>query len=339
MARIVGGAVGLVIAVVLFFCFIAFCAWAFSFKGVDQGHVAVVKEGGPFDGRGVKEVRQPGSKSKPIGAFNKQYNFPVTQRDLTDEAGQIIVPTADGVNVIVDGQALFQFKTDPALVTKFYKEFAVRKWDGEQIDSDQGWINFLKIRLVPILFQSIRQTIGTKDCTSLNNTCIYVLNADQVIGDAQKAQEQAKQAKTEQNLADAEQKITTAFQQNLKDGLGDDYFEGVRFQNLRVRFLPGTQQKIDDAQNKRAEVATARLEAQRVTAEARGRADSAVEAAKGDRLAKEQQAAGVRALASAYKTNPQQAKIDQTKAFCGAQGCNPQVIGSGALAQLSGLGR
>jgi hypothetical protein len=54
----------------------------------------------------------PGSSATPIGAFNHQYSLPVTQRDLTDEVGQIVIPTADGVNVVVDGQALFQLKVD-----------------------------------------------------------------------------------------------------------------------------------------------------------------------------------------------------------------------------------
>jgi hypothetical protein len=35
-------------------------AWLISIHGVDAGHVAIVKEGGPFDGRNLKEVRGTG---------------------------------------------------------------------------------------------------------------------------------------------------------------------------------------------------------------------------------------------------------------------------------------
>jgi len=337
--------IGIVLIIALVFVVIAGAAWLFSFHGVGPGEVAIVKEGGPFDGRDVKEIRQPGAGAKPIGAFNHQYVLPTSQRDLTEEAGTIRVPTADGVNVLIDGQALFQLKTDPALVEKFYRNFGVRTWGGEDLWDDAGWDNFLKIRLVPILQQSIRSVIGTEDCTSLNNTCIYVLNADSILASSegadatQKAQQQAKQANTQQNLAEAERKISDAFKTNLKNGLGTEYFEGVRFQNLRVTFDREIQSRVTAAQGARAEVATARLRAQRVQADARGKAQAAIEAAKGDRQSKEQQAAGVRALARAYRSNPQQAKIDQTKAFCGEKGCDPQAIGTGVFGSLSGVGR
>jgi hypothetical protein len=302
-------------------------AWLISIHGVDAGHVAIVKEGGPFDGRNLKEVRQPGSSATPIGAFNHQYSLPVTQRDLTDEVGQIVVPTADGVNVVVDGQALFQLKVDGEpdpkrnLDAKFFRNFGLRPWGGENIWDDQGWDNFLKIRLVPILYQSIRQSIGTFDCTQLNNTCVYVLNANVLADTTTNAQDKvskkAKDANTEQNLAAAELKITQAFQDNLKSGLGDDYFEGVRFQNLKVTFLPDTTAKVQAAQNARADVAKAKLEAQRKVQEAEGQTQVA-----------KQNAEQIKVKAQAYKSNPQQAKIDQLKALCGDGGCtNLQVLG------------
>ena len=340
----IAGLFGIVGIIIVVFLFIGAAAWLFSFHGVGPGEVAIVKEGGPFDGRDVKEIRQPGSGAKPIGAFNHQYVLPTSQRDLTEEAGTIRVPTADGVNVLIDGQALFQLRTDPALVEKFYRNFGVRTWGGDDLWDDAGWDNFLKIRLVPILQRSIRSVIGTEDCTSLNNTCIYVLNADSILASneadaTKKAQDQAKQANTQQNLAEAERKISEAFKNNLKSGLGTEYFEGVQFQNLRVTFDSEIQQRVTAAQGARAEVATARLRAQRVKADAKGKADATIEAAIGDRKSKEQQARGVRALARAYRTNPQQAKIDQTKAFCGPNGCNPQAIGTGVFGSLSGVNR
>jgi hypothetical protein len=333
---------GFFIIVFLIIALIAAGAWLFSFHGVDQGTVAVVREGGIFDGRGIKEIRQPGSGAKPIGAFNHQDTLPITQRDLTEEAGQITVPTADGVNVVIDGQALFQLKTDPALVEKFYKAFGRRKWNGEDISSDEGWVNFLKIRMVPILYQSIRQTLGTYDCTSLNNTCIYVLNADTILASNDKqtqdeAAKKAKQVNVSQNLADAEEKITTAFKTNLIAGLGGEYFEGVRFQNLRVLFPGDIQTRVQAAQGKRAEVAEARLESQRKAAAAKGDADARVESARGERLSNEERAKGVEALARAYRRNPQQAQIEKIKALCGVDGngtpkgcAGLQVLGSGS---------
>lgn len=330
---IIGGFFAIVLVIVGLFACVALGAWVFSFHGVDPGHVAVVKEGGPFDGRNLKEVRQPGSGAAAIGAFNHQYNLPTTQRDLTEEAGNITVPTADGVNVNVDGQALFQLIVDGNDDTsknkdiKFFQNFGLRSWNGKHLYDDDGWVEFLKIRMVPILYQSVRQTIGTYDCTELNNTCVYVLNANvlaDTAGGTDKASQQAKSVNTEQNLAEAEQKITDAFVANLKAGLGDEYFEHIRFQNLRVTFPADIQEKVQEAQAKRAEVATAKLEAQRKVQEAEGNTQVAAQDAKQIEL-----------RGKVYQRSPEQAQIDKIKAFCGPDGCDPQAVGGNFLNQLT----
>jgi regulator of protease activity HflC (stomatin/prohibitin superfamily) len=355
---------GVLLVIVLGFLVIAGGAWLFSFHGVDPGHVAIVKEGGPFDGRSLKEVRQPGSSAKPIGAFNHQYELPTTQRDLTDEVGRIVVPTRDGVNVVIDGQALFQLKLDATadpkknLDVKFFQDFGLRTWEGGHLYNDDGWNAFLKIRLVPILYQSIRDTIGQYDCTQLNNTCVYVLNADAILassntstssgkdtGKTPDVTDQAKQVNTTQNLTAAQDAITKAFQQGLKDGLGGDYFEGIRFQNLRVTFEPDIAAKIRAAQGARAGVATARLNAQKVAADAKGKADAVVASADGERDANKARADGVKALADAYRRNPAQAQIEKIKALCGVdsdgtpQGCSNLTVLGGSASNLINVGK
>ena len=52
-----------------------------GFKSVPPGEICVIQEGGPLDGRGVKEVRQPSSGVAFIGAFNSQRCFPATERN------------------------------------------------------------------------------------------------------------------------------------------------------------------------------------------------------------------------------------------------------------------
>lgn len=318
VATILGG----VAVIVGIFVVIAAAAWLFSIKGVDSGEIAFVREGGPFDGRNVTEVRQPGSGPKPIGAFNKQDTLPVTERDLTDEIEQITVPTRDGVNVVVNGQALFRLTTDDARAKDFYLKYGRRKWEGKSLSDDEGWSNFLKVRMIPILQDTLRQTLGAYECVQLNNTCVYVLNADQALsGDPTKVQEQAKRANNSQVLQQAQNDITELLQSKLRDGLSGDYFEGVRFQNLRVTFTPEIQQRVEAAQAKRAEVATARLEAERRTQEAEGATSVA-----------RQQAEQIRLKAKAYRSNPQQAEIDKIKALCGDSGCQQlQVLGNGSV--------
>jgi len=308
--------VGGIVAVVLF---IAAAAWLFSIKGVDSGNIAFVREGGPFDGRNVTEVRQPGSGPKPIGAFNKQDNLPITERDLTDEVEQITVPTKDGVNVVVNGQALFRLTTDPDKAKEFYLKYGRRKWEGSSLSSDTGWSNFLRVRMIPILQDTLRQTLGSYECVQLNNTCVYVLNAEEAL--TGKGTEQAKEVNNSQVLQEAQDSITKSLIVKLNTGLGGDYFEGVRYQNLRVTFTPEIQKRVEEAQSKRAEVATARLEAERRTQEAEGTTAVAKE-----------QAEQIRLKAKAYSENPQQAEIDKIKALCGDGGCtNLQVLGNGSV--------
>lgn len=328
---LIGGIVILVAA----FAGISGLAWLFSIKGVDSGEICVVREGGPFDGRNVKEVRQPGSGPKPIGAFNKQDCLPVTERDLTEEVEQITVPSRDGVDIVVNGQALFRLTTAEDKAKDFYLKFGRRKWEGHDLSSEEGWRAFLKVRMIPILQDTLRQTIGTYDCIQLRNTCVYVLEADKLADEetGQEVQDKAKEVNNTQIIQEAQDDITKLFQQKLNEGLGGEFFEGVRFQNLKPDFTSSIADRVRAAQGKRAEVATTRLEAQRKKAEAQGQADAEFERGRGQRRANEERAKGLRAYARALR-DPRVAKVEQIKALCGVdsegqpKGCeNLTVLG------------
>lgn len=324
--------VGAVIVVVVVIAFMV------SFKGVDSGEIAFVREGGPFDGRNVTEVRQPGSGPKSIGIWNSQDTLPVSERDLTDEVENITVPSKDGVDMVVNGQALFRLTTDPDKAKEFYLKYGRRSWDGHKLSDDEGWDAFLRLRLIPILQDTLRQTIGKYDCVQLKNTCVYVLDAEQIASDdgAKNAQNKARQVNNTQVIQAAQNDITTLLQRKLQQGLGGSYFESVRFQNLKPDFTDQIAQRVRAAQGKRAEVAEARLEADRVKEEAQGQAQRQIEQARGERQSNLAKAAGIRAIGRAYRQSPQVASIDKTKAFCGPDGCDPQVIGGNVFQQLAG---
>src|SRR3712207_1166872 len=162
-------------AIVALVVVIAAGAWLVSIKGTDAGTVCVVREGGPFDGRDISEVRQPGEGPKPIGAFNHQDCLPITERDSNDVIeGDQTFPTRDSVQVIVDGQALYQLTSDPVRAEKFYRGYGRRKWGGEEISTDEGWLNFQRQRLAPVILDAQREVIGQYACNSLNNLCQYV---------------------------------------------------------------------------------------------------------------------------------------------------------------------
>ena len=86
-----------------------------AFKAVAPSDVCVVQEGGPLDGRGISEVRQPSGGVSFIGMFNSQHCFPATQRNYVispdrahREQGETLdffeTPTADAVQVRIEGR-------------------------------------------------------------------------------------------------------------------------------------------------------------------------------------------------------------------------------------------
>lgn len=303
---------GFVALVLIVFVVIGGAAWLFSIKGVDAGKICVVKEGGPFDGRDVKEVRQPGSGPKPIGAFNGHHCLPTTERDSNDVIEEDpTFPTRDAVQVIADGQVLFNLTQDAEKIEEFYRKYGRRSWGGKDLWDDQGWINFLRERFQPVVLDTMRQTIGVYDCTQLNNLCQYVQNAEAVTkGEVEKVD-------NSQNLTAAAEKIAENLKTRLRAAFGDDYFENVRFQNLKIRFEEEVQNRITEAQSLRTQAANAQLEAERAQTEAEGRTAVAREEVK-----------QLKIKAQGYRRNPAQAAIDKLTALCGPDGCTSlQVLG------------
>ena len=319
-------ALGVVATVVALFALISGLAWAFSFNGTDSGEICVVREGGPFDGRAIKEVRQPAEGPRPIGAWNHQDCLPTTERDSNDVIeGEPTYPTKDSVQVIADGQVLFRLTTDEGKIKDFFRKYGRRKWDNKDITDDNGWLAFLRTRFQPIQIEAERETIGKYECVALNNLCQYVQNAEAV------TQGKVKKIENTQNLTAAAESIEKALTQKLRAAFGDDYFEDIRYQNLRIRFTGGVQKRIDEAQSLRTQAANAELAAAKSKAEAKGRADVEVEKAEGARRA-------AFAQSRAYRNNPTQREIDKIRAFCGDKGCDPQVFGGNAGDVIASLG-
>lgn len=309
------GAVVVILGVILL---IGGCAAATSFKGVEPSDACIVKEGGPFDGRGIKEVRQPSEGPKMIGAFNHQHCFPATERQirLTDndqgdrDEAAYRTPTVDAVQVHIDGQLRFALNTNPDTLKDFYRRYGVRTYDGKHpYDGDDGWVKFLRAVAIPILQTSIREVVGEYPCIELNNQCQYVQNIE--------AATKGEVKEVHQKLEIIGEQIAKTFDANLKATLGGDFFERIRFNLVRAGFDHAVQTEITASQAKRAELAKAQLEAQRQQREAHGKLLVARENAK-----------AIQVKARSYSHNPDQAAIDKLHALCGDTGCgNLQVLG------------
>jgi regulator of protease activity HflC (stomatin/prohibitin superfamily) len=298
------GLVGIALLVVAF----SFLA---SFKSVSPSDICVVQEGGPLDGRGIREVRQPSSGVSTIGIYNKQRCFPATERNYIISADPsqsdrrnvdfFSTPTQDAVQVRIEGQALFRLTTDPERIKTFYKRFGVRTFNGEHpYDGDSGWSSFLAVQFRPVLDNALREAIGGYRCTELNNTCAYVQDSTAAVTGKVNVPD------TGQNLAEVQAKIADTLDHDLQDTLGGRFFENIRFRLVQVTFDPEVQKSVTAATAARAQVATKRLEAQQ-----------RVETAIGDRRVAEQKARAIRATRNAYRDNPTQARIDAIRALPG----------------------
>ncbi len=284
-----------------------------SFRSVAPSDVCAVQEGGPFDGRKVSEVRQPGEGVASIGLFNHQRCFPATQRNyiVSADANEsdrgtvdtVEVPTLDAVNVRVEGAAYFNFSTDPAAVRDFYTRFGTRTFDGlHPYDGEDGWAAFLAQNFRPVLDNALRESIGRFNCVDLNNTCQYVTSANEAVkGNVQKVN-------NGQNLQEVQTQIERQLASDLNSSLrsppGHPYFENVIFRLRLVRFDDGVQRQIDAAVAARTQVATARL-----------KGEQRVAAAEADRQVATKEAQAIRAKRTAYADNPAQARIDAIRAL------------------------
>ena len=237
-----------------------------AFKAVAPSDVCVVQEGGPLDGRGISEVRQPSGGVSFIGVFNSQHCFPATQRNYVisperahREQGDTLdffeTPTSDAVQVRIEGQALFSFNTDPAVVKSFYTKYGVRTFDGlHPYEGSEGWARFLSVQFRPVLDNALREAIGKYRCVELNNTCAYVQDSAAVAtGKVDVDRDNS------QNLSKVQAEIGTTLEADLKATLGGAFFENVQFRLVQVRFDEQVQKSITAATAARADVATKRL--------------------------------------------------------------------------------
>lgn len=281
-----------------------------------------------FDGRNVIDVKTSNDGRGFIGAYNKQIALTVTERDTSgiDNAEDTVYPTKDSVSVVAYGTGKFTLTSDPVAIKKYYNVYGRRTWCGEPITSQDGQKCFNKTKVVPAFTQAKREVIGGYDAIQLNSLAQYIQNANAVITNGE-----VKKVDNNQVLNEVQRKIGERAQQILTDNFnGNKFYENVGYQNLRIGFEGGVQEQIAEAQAKRTETATAKLEAQRQVAEAAGRASVAVERAKGARQAAFQQA-------QAYRLNPNQAKIDRIKALCGDDGCDPQILGGSDINTIVNL--
>src|SRR4051794_38479261 len=122
---------------------IAFALTGAKFARQDSGHVGVVRNGGPLDDRGIRQILQPGQKITWSGLYSQSpREYPAarvalfytvtsdSRRGNRQEVDVVSAPTDDGVLVGLEGTIFFRFvgERDPALLRQFDQTFGLRKY-------------------------------------------------------------------------------------------------------------------------------------------------------------------------------------------------------------------
>jgi regulator of protease activity HflC (stomatin/prohibitin superfamily) len=279
----------LVIAVIA--AIVAIVALATGFDKTQGGEVAVVRNGGPLDNHKVRQVIEPASALTWTGLWSSSHKYPAQQRfytitanaDRGDRSGVDVEndPTADGVEVGVEGTIYFTLNTDPAVLKQFDDKYGTREYRGADdvlrhpYGNDEGWSSFLDQIVRPVISNDLREQIGDFRCSELQASCALVQNSNGAVvktptgGGTQ----------TNFNITKIQDSINTSLTQDLKTTLGGDYFTGVKFNLAKITLPTELQTAINKAQAAFAAV----TEAQARVASARADADANAQRQRGYR--------------------------------------------------------
>lgn len=304
--RLVAAGVISVLAVILF---VLFAFSGFGLARMDAGHVGVVRNGGPFDDRNIRQVLQPAQSitwtgwlsedPHPYPASNVQRFYTITadaRRGERQGVEVVQVPTNDGVQVGMEGTIYFNFvgESNDALLRKFDNDYGTRTFPsldgGERLypwEGDPGFAAFLDTIVRPVIESDIREQVGQKRCAELISSCALIARGTQA-----SVPEQA-EADSNANLQEIQRAINTSLAQRFAGTLGGEYFTNIRFNLSRVTLPGNVQRAIDTAQGEFAQVSRARARVRQA----------------------ELQDEANRLLARTYADSPALAQIDAIKAI------------------------
>ena len=249
---IVVAACAVVVALVLL---VGGCA---SLERTNAGEYAVVRNGGPLDDRGVRQIIQPGSALTWTGLWSATHKYPAQQRFYTitsNAAGgdlpgaNVETPTADGVQVGIEGTLYFNVKGNEDLLREFDNRFGTRRFgDLYPYDGDEGFQDFLNAVVRPVIDNNLRKQIASFGCSELVSSCALVQNQGRVDPDSLQGRQ------NNQNLERIQQAINAGLVRDIRNTLGGDFLENLRFNLVRVNLPERVDRAVAEAQAAFAEV-------------------------------------------------------------------------------------
>ncbi|MFD0852929.1 SPFH domain-containing protein, partial [Actinomadura adrarensis] len=138
-----------------------------GYERTGGGEIAVVRNGGFFDDNKIRQVIDPASGRTWTGLYSKIHRYPAQQRfyTITSEAKKaetsgvdvVTVPSADGVNMGIEGTLYFTLNQDHKVLREFDDKFGTRKFraaGGESLhawEGEEGWLAFLDQIVRPVI--------------------------------------------------------------------------------------------------------------------------------------------------------------------------------------------
>jgi hypothetical protein len=250
-----------------------------GFERTSGGEIAVVRNGGFFDNNRIRQVIDPGSGRVWIGLYSKAHMYPAQQRFYTitsdaekgEESGVdvVTVPSADGVNMGIEGTLYFTLNLDHAVLKSFDDKYGTRKfrsvsgdtyypWDG-----DPGWSAFLDQVVRPVIDNDLRSQINSFRCAELVSSCALVQNASGPVRTANGVAQS-----NNGNIAKVQNAINTSLAADLESTLGGEFVTNIHFNLVRVTLPTRVQDAVDRAQAAFAQVSEAQAKVATAKAEA-----------------------------------------------------------------------
>jgi regulator of protease activity HflC (stomatin/prohibitin superfamily) len=270
------------------------------------GYVGVVRNGGPFDTRTIRQILLPGQSLTWIGFFSQHpHEYPAANVNrtytLTSDPRRgsrpgvdvVTVPTKDGVQVGVEATVFMRFvgERNTKVLTQFDVSYGTRRFaaaaDGKRLypwQGDDGFYAWLDNLFRPILEYNLRREIGKYDCAELVASCALVSSGKSNVTNFRSP------------VADSgafADRLSSTLETDLSRTLGQPYFWNIRMRIARVTLPKGVQEAVDEAQAKYVGVNQARAELSQA------------------RYQRERN----RLLGEAYNASPALANIDAVKAL------------------------
>jgi regulator of protease activity HflC (stomatin/prohibitin superfamily) len=265
------------------------------------GYVGVVRNGGPLDDRGVRQILLPGSRITYIGLFSQApHDYPSVRslrtytitsdprRGSRPGVDVASVPTRDGVQLGVEGIVYLRFvgESDPVALKRFDSTVGTRRFpvpSGAELYPWQGADGFSAMLdgvFRPVLDNDLRREVAGFDCAEIVSSCALVRRTDRPTQPAGSA------------LRKIEERIDRTLSTDLLATIGQPYFRELRFRLVRVTLPDQVQKAIDEAQAEYANVSRDKARVQQARYQARR----------------------TRMLGRAYRENPSLASIDAIRA-------------------------